>query len=236
MPPKPSSKNLPRTSTVADVFGRIALHARPRSPAPALVSAGGNGARSPFDASAFRRALGRFGSGVTVIAVRAEGADYGMTASAFSSLSLSPPLVMVAVKKETRMHGHLEAAHGFTVNMLSENQEELSNRFAGGLVQNGAWTPWPKERDKFADLAFERGEVSGAALIDGSLVALDCTQHGTYDGGDHTIFVGRVEGSRLCPEGSLLRPLLYFAGAYRSLLRDPVAEAEMGLRVPDWFD
>lgn len=235
MPSKPSSKSLRRTKTVADVFGRSALHTRPRWAAPTPSHAGNGSSRAPLDAAAFRRALGRFGSGVTVIAVRTEGADHGMTASAFSSLSLSPPLIMVAVKKENRMHGCLEAAHGFTVNMLSENQEELSNRFAGGLVQNGEWTPWPKEQDKFAGLEFERGEVSGAPLIDGSLVALDCTLHGTYDGGDHTIFVGRVEGARLCEEGSPLRPLLYFAGAYRSLVRDPVAEAEMGLRVPDWF-
>jgi len=71
--------------------------------------------------AAFRRALGRFGSGVTVVTARTgHTEDHGMTASAFSSLSLDPPLVMVAVKRQSRMHGHLERASGFAVNVLSE--------------------------------------------------------------------------------------------------------------------
>ncbi len=189
------------------------------------------------DGATFRRALGRFGSGVTVITVRTSRAeDCGMTASAFSSLSLDPPLVMVAVKKENRMHAHLARASAFAVNVLSEHQEELSNRFAGGFVHGGAWTPWPEGRDKFADLPFSRGGVSGAPLLDGCLAALDCSLHSILNGGDHDIFVGRVGQIALADNCVPLRPLVYFASAYRSLTRDLVAEAETNLRIPDWFD
>jgi len=168
--------------------------------------------------------MGRFGSGVTVVTVRvdAEG-DFGMTASAFSSLSLEPPLVLVAVRKQSRMHGSLEGTPGFGVNVLSEHQEDLSNRFAGGMVRGGAWAPWPEGRDKFAGTPFSRGRTSGAALFDGCLVGLDCSVHSLFDGGDHTIFVGRVAEIRLSPNVAL-RPLVYFASRYRALARDPVVE------------
>src|SRR5690349_14292948 len=106
-------------------------------------------------ALAFRQALGRFGSGVTIITACVDEEDQGMTASAFSSLSLDPPLVMVAVRKQGKMHAHLERADGFAVNVLAEHQEDLSNRFAGGIVQGGTWMPWPEGRDKFSDIDFE---------------------------------------------------------------------------------
>lgn len=180
--------------------------------------------------------MGRFGSGVTVVTVRGDGGrDFGMTASAFSSLSLDPPLVLVAVGKRSRMHERLARAMGFGVNVLSEHQEDLSNRFAGGLIHAGAWTVWPEGRDKFAGISFSRGETSGAALFEGCLVGLDCAVHSRFDGGDHTIFVGRVAAIRLSADAAL-RPLVYYASRYRALAPDPAAEGEVGFRMPDSFD
>lgn len=191
---------------------------------------------SGLDPAVFRRALGRFGSGVTVVTVRtADGSDHGMTASAFSSLSLAPPLVLVAVKRAGTMHGLLAAAQGFAINVLSEHQQELSNRFAGGLVgSDGVWRPWPPERDKFEGLSFDRGATSGAALITGCLASLDCAVHATPDGGDHTLFIGEVRAITLA-DVTPLRPLLHFAGGYRRVAADANEELADGLRVPDWY-
>ncbi len=162
------------------------------------------------DAATFKACLGRFASGVTVVTVRdAAGADHGMTASAFTSLSLDPPLILVCVKQGNRTHELLSAAAGFAVNVLGEAQVSVSNRFAG-------W--WPEGQSKWDDLSIDRAPVSRAAWIGGSLANLDCTRHAMHDGGDHTIFVGEIQHARLVdlPAGGL-RPLLYFHGSYRSV-------------------
>jgi flavin reductase (DIM6/NTAB) family NADH-FMN oxidoreductase RutF len=164
------------------------------------------------DPQTFKGALGRFAAGVTVITVHTEEGDYGMTATAFCSVSLEPPLVLVCVKKGNRTHGLLEQAAGFGVSLLSEDQKGLSNRFAG-------WGDRPQ--DHFDDLTgsdghVPRGEASGAPLLPGAMAWLDCTRHAAYDGGDHTIFLGEVQGGALHGERDDLRPLLYFAGKYRA--------------------
>ena len=130
-----------------------------------------------------------------------------MTASAFCSVSLQPPLVLVCVKKGNHTHGLIEAAQGFGVSLLAEDQKGISNRFAG-------WGDKPQ--DHFDDLGDARGEVSGAPFIAGSMAWLDCTLHSSLDGGDHTIFLGEVQGGTLHGERGDLRPLLYFAGNYRA--------------------
>ena len=156
----------------------------------------------------FKASLGRFASGVTVITIGGEE-DHGMTASAFCSLSLDPPLILVCVKNGNATHGKLVEASGFGVNLLAANQKDLSNRFAG-------WG-FPADQDKWADLQISRGEVSGAPLIQGALAHLDCSVYGTREGGDHTIFIGKVENATAFGERDSLAPLLYFAGAYRSV-------------------
>ncbi len=156
----------------------------------------------------FKASLGRFASGVTVITIGGEE-DHGMTASAFCSLSLDPPLILVCVKNGNATHGKLVEASGFGVNLLAANQKDLSNRFAG-------WG-FPADQDKWADLRISRGEVSGAPLIQGALAHLDCSVYGTREGGDHTIFIGKVENATAFGERDSLAPLLYFAGAYRSV-------------------
>lgn len=160
-------------------------------------------------ANDFKMALGRFGSGVTVVTVHDAEGDHGMTASAFTSLSLDPPLVLVCVGKKGNMHARLSQANAFAVNVLDVAQESVSNRFAG-------W--WDKDTSKWADLEVERGGHSGAAFIGGSLASLDCVVHEQLDGGDHTIFVGRVLSARTDDRPrEALEPLVYFAGQYRAL-------------------
>lgn len=190
-----------------------------------------------LDPGTFKRALGRFASGVTVVTTRAGEADYGMTASAFCSLSIDPPLILVCVNRNNNTHDYLHEHRSFGVNLLSEQQLGLSNRFAGGRVdETGAWQRWPEGQSTFHDLGHARGEVSGAILLDNALASLDCSLHAEADGGDHTIFIGRVHGARFPSDAQPLRPLLYFAGSYRTVLRDEVAEAMAGLHVPDWFE
>ena len=172
-----------------------------------------------MDSDSFKKALGRFASGVTVLTLKTEdGDDHGMTASAFSSLSLDPPLVLVCVKVGNRTHGHLEQTDAFGINLLGANQQALSNRFAGGIVsEEGKWLPWPADRDKFEDLDFVRGEASGAALLGGSLACLDCTKHAELDGGDHIIYMGKVESIHFPEDGVDDPPLIYFRGKYRDI-------------------
>ena len=160
------------------------------------------------DPDDFKAALGRFASGVTVVTLGG-AEDHGMTASAFCSLSLDPPLVLVCVKTGNTTHGKLIASKGFGVNILGRDQVHLSNRFAG-------WGAAP-DQDKWADLDIQRGTVSGAPLITGALAHLDCSLYGTQDGGDHTIFIGRVENAEGFGDRDSLEPLLYFAGGYRGV-------------------
>ncbi|MBJ95840.1 MAG: hypothetical protein CMP23_15365 [Rickettsiales bacterium] len=173
------------------------------------------------DAASFRSALARFASGVTVITtVDSEGRDHGMTASAFTSLSLEPPLILVCIKQGNSTYRLIEERGAFAVNILSRSQEALSNRFAGGIVdEHGNWSPWPQERDRFADLQLQRTAHSGAAGLEGSLAILDCTLEKILPGGDHGIFVGRIQDLTLAA-GEELDPLLYGGGSYGSFLAD----------------
>lgn len=160
------------------------------------------------DADTFKACLGRFASGVTVLTVAGEAGDHGMTASAFSSVSLDPPLVLVCVGNGKDTHARVRAAGGFAINVLSDSQVSVSNRFAG-------W--WPQGGSKWADLVIDRAPVSRAAWIGGCLVNLDCRLHAAHESGDHTIFVGRIEHARLAePTAAGLAPLLYFQGSYRT--------------------
>ena len=156
-----------------------------------------------LDASAFRAVLGRFASGITVVTVRdAEGKDHGMTVSAFSSVSLEPPLILVCVDRGATMHDHLYAATTFAINLLSIEQEALSRRFA------------ESRDDRFDGVGYTR-DLTGAALLDDSLAHLECTTWARYDGGDHTIIVGRVD--RAAARDA--RPLLYYRGGYAQIER-----------------
>jgi flavin reductase (DIM6/NTAB) family NADH-FMN oxidoreductase RutF len=160
----------------------------------------------PFDPDAQRRIMACFATGVTVLTARAAGQDCAMTANAVTSLSLEPPLVLVAVDKRAQMHGCVGSGGAFALSILAEGQEELSTRFA----RSG-----PKE---LGDLRVKRS-ATGAAILADALAWVDCRLHDTLEGGDHTIFVGEIVAGDL-RDG---RPLLFYRGRY-GRLADPSGE------------
>ncbi len=133
------------------------------------------------DTTAFRDAMARFASGVTIVTtVDEDGAQWGFTASAFSSLSLDPPLVLVCLDKKAESHGAFKQVDRFAVSILAEHQKEAALRFA----TRGA--------DKFGGFEVEHGAATGMPLIPGAMVHLECRMHDRLPGGDHTILVGEV--------------------------------------------
>ena len=159
----------------------------------------------PIDPDTFRSVLGRFATGVTVITTRGEdGLDYGMTASAFSSLSLNPPLVLVCIAHDASMFPVIRGAPHFTVNVLAADQEALSRRFAA------------KDPNRFDGVGYTRGKF-GPALLDEALAYLECRVAHQIPGGDHTIFVGEVESATAAAGAA--KPLLYYRGGYAQLER-----------------
>lgn len=156
-----------------------------------------------IDQDTFRSVLGRFASGITIVTVRdRDGRDFGMTVSAFCSLSLDPPMVLVCIDRAASMYTMLLEHPRFAVNILSSEQEAASRRFAD------------PESDRFDGLAYTRGE-SGAVLLSGALAHLECRVVAHHEGGDHTIFTAEVERA----EPAHGRPLLYYRGGYAQLER-----------------
>lgn len=153
----------------------------------------------PIERQAFKKVLGSFAAGVTVVTTCGDdGKPYGLTATAFTSVSLDPPLVLVCVDKRSESHPHFHNSRVFAVNFLAHGQEDHSQRFAtsGG--------------DKFGDLATERG-TTGAPLLPDTLGYVDCSVVDVIEAGDHTIFIGLVEAAEV---RDTHHPLLYFRGKY----------------------
>ncbi|NLN29007.1 MAG: flavin reductase family protein [Firmicutes bacterium] len=152
-----------------------------------------------FDSLAFRKALGQFATGVTVASVKTDAGVHGMTANSFTSVSLEPPLVLVCVDKTRQTHGLLLAEGRFGISVLAREHEAVSNWFAGrrGQAAHFVW----------------RNDVTVSPVLDGALAWFDCTLEHAYEGGDHTIFVGRVDRFGT-GHGS---PLLFFQGRYTSV-------------------
>jgi len=156
-----------------------------------------------IDPKDFRRALACFASGVTVVTAPGDGrGPVGITVSAFTSVSLEPPLILVCLDNRTgAIRRFLEPGSPFAVNILADGQEHVSRDFAG-----------PQTYDLHGH-ASEPG-AGGVPLLADAAAVLECATHAVHDGGDHRIVVGRVEGMR-CRAGA--RPLVYFQGAYRTL-------------------
>ena len=174
--------------------------------------------KSSMDSKTLRNAIGQFASGVTVLTTRtAGGVDHGMTANAFSSVSLEPPLLLVCVDKKAHAHDFISQAGCFVVNVLAASQEDVSDRFAHRVKTADGYKPWPDNVDKFSALATTRA-ASGCAALTGALVSFDCSVHAAFDGGDHTIYVGKVEAvvNRLADGESNPGPLLFFGGRYKT--------------------
>ncbi len=167
------------------------------------VVSGGAAEAEAIDPRAFRRTMGLFATGVTVITVRVGDLTHGMTAHSVTSVSLDPLLVLVCVDRRARMCGLIQQAGEFAINILSDAQESISRYFAGAKTG-----PEP------TSLSFDRGEPDGPPFIHGALAAIDCRVQSIVDGGDHVIVLGRV--TRL-QSGAPGEPLIYFAGRYRCL-------------------
>ena len=136
----------------------------------------------PFDPNDFKQAMGQLASGVTVVTTKHGDTPIGITASSFTSLSLDPPLVLVSLSKKLFTHNVIAESGFFSVNVLGAHQLELGMRFAGMI---------PEIKDRFAGLDTKTA-ATGSPILPDSLAWVDCTVWATYDGGDHTIFVGEV--------------------------------------------
>lgn len=173
---------------------------------PAPTRAVAASAAVAFDSLAFRRTLGRFATGVTVVTMEADGHDdlvlgagpYGITVNAFMSLSLDPPLIAVSIDKKAGAHATLMSATRFGVSVLAADQTAVSDHFAGRQVTLGG--------DPFTALA-------GFPVIAGSVARLVSRVNRTVDVGDHTLFIGEVEAIERDDDA----PLVFFGGQYREL-------------------
>jgi 3-hydroxy-9,10-secoandrosta-1,3,5(10)-triene-9,17-dione monooxygenase reductase component len=153
-----------------------------------------------MDKSELRRVMGHFSTGVTIVTTCDEaGVPYGLTANALSSVSLAPPLLLVCIDKGSKTYPCFEQSGVFTVNILADHQEALSRRFAasGG--------------DKFEGVSYRLG-TNRAPIIDGALAYLECKVTRSYDGGDHTIYIGEILRAETGETG---KPLLFYRGGYR---------------------
>lgn len=149
----------------------------------------------------FRQLLGRFATGVTVVtALDGTRRPHGMTANSLSSISLHPPLILVAIEKVALLHPVITTSPHFVVNILGEQQEAVSRRFAR------------KEDDRFDGIGYTL-TAEGVPVLDGVLAHIECERHALHEAGDHTIVIGRVTGGAV-REG---RPLAYFRGGYTGL-------------------
>lgn len=153
-----------------------------------------------MDSRQFRNAMGKFATGVTVILTENDGDIHGMTANAFMSVSLDPMLVVISIGEKARILNKIRESGIFTVNILSEEQEELSMMFAGQL----------KEKRK---VEFER--LDEKPVLPSALAQVACEVTSEYKEGDHTLFVGKVTGIHLPEEEK--DPLIFYGGKYRSI-------------------
>ncbi|MEU3370551.1 flavin reductase family protein [Streptomyces sp. NPDC006711] len=174
--------------------------------APGPPAPGGRAGRTTdFDHKGMRRVLGRFTTGVTVVTTGG-ATPHGMTANSFTSVSLSPPLVLICVLREAAMHEAVLDQKSFAVSVLSERQRELAGYFADRRR--------PRGLQQFAPVTWAPGARTGSPLITDALAWLECSLTATYDGGDHSIFLGEVLDMGLRDEHDAL---LFYDGAFHGL-------------------
>ena len=152
----------------------------------------------PIEADLFRRVMGSFASGVTIVTtLDAQGQPHGFTASGISSLSLDPRLLLVCVNTQSATLAAMQASGSFVVNILADGQRELAQRFASRLPAKFAGVPW-------------QPGLTGAPLLPNTLAYAECRLHEVHPGGDHVIVLGEL----LAAEVGDAVPLLYFRGNY----------------------
>jgi len=159
----------------------------------------------PLNPAEFRKAMGAFATGVTIITVDLDGEVHGMTANAFTSVSLDPMLVLVCVDHSTRTHAHLHAKKRFGINVLCEDQRAISDYYARPERTH-------EHAEQEAGARFDRTS-HGTPILHGALAYFECRLQTAQDAGDHTIFIAEVEDV-VIREGE---PLLFFRGKYRKV-------------------
>ena len=153
------------------------------------------------DSRAFRQTVGQFATGVTIITTEVEGVIRALTVNSFTAVSLDPPLVLFCVGKATKTGQAIHAAKGFAVNILRQEQQDLSTYFAGG------WThPLPPP--------FTLLDWDGAPRLEGCAAAVGCSTHAIHDAGDHWIVVGKVLALHRTACAS---PLIFHGSRYANL-------------------
>lgn len=157
-----------------------------------------------MDDRLFRNAMGNFATGVTVIATETDEGPHGMTANAFMSQSLNPKLIVISLKEDSQMLDKIKKSNQFSVNILSEDQKELSMIFAG-----------QKESDEKVQFDY----LDGKPVLPGALAQVACNVKSEYVEGDHTLFIGEVTDIHL-EDGE---PLIFFKGKYRTLEKATVS-------------
>jgi len=163
------------------------------------------------DPTALRRTMARFAAGVTLVTTVHEGLAHALTATAVTSVSLEPPLVLVCVSRASRFHPAVLASGTWAVSILPADAEPLARRFSH------------RGRDlltQFEGVAYEPAPHSGAPVLSGALAWLDCQTWAAYDGGDHTIVVGQVVATGVEADGEeslARRPLTYYRSTYQTL-------------------
>ena len=155
----------------------------------------------PVTENEFRQALSCFASGITVVTTKdAVGDPHGLTVSAFCSVSLAPPLVLICIERATASHHAFTESQAFVVNILDASHTYLSEQFAA------------PSGDKFENVNIRPG-IFGIPLLTDAIANIECRLLTAHNGGDHSIFVGEVETTTIKEGG----PLIYFQGEYRAL-------------------
>jgi len=170
--------------------------------------------------SDFRKAMGCFATGVTIVTVDQDGEVHGMTANAFCSVSLDPVLVLVCVDKRARTHAQLHARKRFGINILRSDQQAVSEYYARSTESH--------QHAEAAGASFER-TAHGTPVLRGGLAYLECRLHSTQQAGDHTIFIAEVEDV-VVREGE---PLLFFRGQYRKTSESQPGQAPSAFKGSD---
>ena len=155
----------------------------------------------------FRDVLGRFATGVTIITLKNSEGFHGLTVNSFTSVSLSPPLILICIKKGATSHVCFSDTNSFVVNILSQRQQELANRFS---------TPELTSAVRFHDIPL-KVSAEGIPILEGNLGHLECKIVTEFEGGDHTIFLAEVVTASLMEETS---PLLFYGSQYAHLTEE----------------
>ncbi|MFL5673579.1 MAG: flavin reductase family protein [Chloroflexota bacterium] len=173
------------------------------------------GPTADIDSDTFRRVMGHFVTGVTVVTALEGERPFGITVNALSSVSLDPALVMVALDRRRFLTPIVRAAGRYAVSILSEDQQALSDCFAGAPVEPG--------RLEFCGASWHPGP-NGLPLLDGAIATLECTVVQTFSAGDHDLFIGRVDSLENDPEHPM--PLIYYRRRYLRIERAATTEVE----------